>query len=202
MSNKALSSLGAAGQDLLVWALEQEITGGFYVDSRVTTENNPFPDWWGTGLLLRPTVDIAAVVVIEPFSGRIAVNHTDMGQWMDWKYLATATPPKEYDLPITGVSDVENGNSRYSKNDFGEVICQISITPGEDIPSYTILAMLPEGFRPTKSLSMPAMIAIDGTRAMGQIGVNSSGEIGYYGATVTAGENSRIYASFSFVADI
>ena len=115
--------------------------------------------------------------------------------------IATATPPQEYNLPLTGVSDVGNGNSRYSKDQFGEVICQISVTPGADIPSYTILATLPEGFRPKKSVSVPAMIAIDGTRAMGQIGVNSSGEIGYYGATVTAGENSRIYASFSFVAD-
>ena len=107
--------------------------------------------------------------------------------------------PKIYALPIL---DGLNGNIRYSKNQFNEVICQVTLTPVQDVPSYTILGTFPEGFRPKKSLSVPAMIAIDGTREMGQIGVSLSGGIGYYGNTVTAGENSRIYASFSFVADI
>lgn len=112
--------------------------------------------------------------------------------------------PQEYDLPLeAGVTEGEGNNiSRYSKNQFGEIICQIFIIPATEIPAYTILATLPEGFRPKKSLSVPAMISIDGTREIGQIGINMAGEIGYYGITVTAGENSRIYASFSFVADI
>lgn len=149
MSNKALSSLGAAGQDLLSWALEQEITGGFYVDNRVTTENNPFPDWWGTGILLRPAVDIAAVVVIEPFSGRIAVNHTDKGQWMDWKYLATAVPPNEYDISLADGIIARDSECKYRKAQ--DNVCTISISCEKStdglLPEMTI-ATLPEGYRP------------------------------------------------------
>ena len=165
--------------------------------------SNIYPAQYGMCVIKRIT-DYRVVVVFYGLNTGIVwigkIYLPDSPAWEGWVPQATATPPQEYNLPLTGVSDVGNENSRYSKDQFGEVICQISVTPGADIPSYAILATLPEGFRPKKSVSVPAMIAIGGTRDIGQVGINPTGEIGYYGVTVTAGENSRIYASFSFVA--
>lgn len=136
---------------MLAWAFEQEITGGFYVDSRVTIENNPFPGFWGTGILLRPAVEIAAAVVVEPFSGQIAVNRMDKGQWMEWQYLAIATSPQEYNLPLVDGITTRDSGCKYRKTQDG--ICTISISCEKQtdgfIPEMTI-ATLPEGYRPAQ----------------------------------------------------
>ena len=105
--------------------------------------------------------------------------------------------PQVYNLPIL---DNWSGNIRYSKNQFNEVICQITLTPGSDAAPGTVLGTLPEGFRPVAFIAIPAMALVSGNRSVGQLSVGPTGEIGYYGETVTAGGSSRIYASFSFVA--
>ena len=180
MSNKAMSSLGASGQDLLSWAFSQTATGSFYINGSFTTENNPFPDWWGTGILLRPAVDTAAVVVIEPASGRIAVNRTDAGHWMEWQYLTTAIPPQEYDFPL---SDGLHPSSRsvYSKNQFGQVHVHGAVSAGDSTIGWDqAIGTLPEGYRPSVSMEFCASFAVDGVNCAGAVSISTDGLIKAY----------------------
>lgn len=117
--------------------------------------------------------------------------------WTEWVKITTATSPQEYELPVL---DGWVGNIRYSKNQFNEVICQVTLTPGSNAVSGAVLGTLPTGFRPVAFIDVPVMTLVSGNRSVGQLSVGPDGGIGYYGQTVTAGDSNRIYASFSFVA--
>ena len=150
LSNKAMSSLGAAGRDLLAWAFEQELTGGFYVDSRITTENHPFPGWWGLGHLVVHGSGSVTIEVTEPFSGRIAVNRTDNAKWMGWQYLSTTTPPQRYVLQLAD-GWVRVNAAEYWRTQEGLVVVtfRIARSSGAEISAVPHpIATLPEGYRP------------------------------------------------------
>lgn len=162
---------------MLAWAFEQEITGGFYVDSSVTTDNHPFPGWWGLGHLVVQGIGSVTIEVTEPLSGRIAVNRTDAGHWMEWQYLAIATPQQQFDLPLAD-GLIQSSASWYSKDQFGQVHVHGAISAGSGSLGWdTLVATLPEGYRPGAKIEAPATFASGGTSGSGAVAVAADGTI-------------------------
>lgn len=194
-----MSSLGASGQDLLSWAFSQTATGSFYINGSFTTENNPFPDWWGTGILLRPAVDTAAVVVIEPASGRIAVNRTDAGHWMEWQYLATTTRPQIYDLALLdGISPATpTDDNFYFSNQMGTAMVKIAVkrTNGAPFSEHDFIATLPEGFRPSRTFFAVLCDASTGRGAL--LAVRPDGYLEVFG--VAGGNVTSLYGTATYL---
>ena len=61
--------------------------------------------------------------------------------WTDWEKIATATPPQEYDMPLTGAT----GTCKYNLDQFGGVRIAGLITRTLDTVYF---GTLPEGYRP------------------------------------------------------
>lgn len=68
-------------------------------------------------------------------------KHTCSG-WSVWRSFATATPPREYDLPLSsGIT----GTAKYYKTNEGLIVIHGWVL---GVSLNTVLATLPEGFRP------------------------------------------------------
>jgi len=69
---------------------------------------------------------------------------------------ANVEPPQEYHLPLlTGFS---GANAVYWKNQFGEVHIQGNVTKNSNYIDGDIIAVMPEGFRPTYDVEQPAVL--------------------------------------------
>ena len=84
------------------------------------------------------------------------------GHWSEWKTLATATPPQEFDLPLAeGLA----GYAKYNKNQFGQVLITLQDIVFESGESFkiqnTLIGTLPEGFRPTRNIYTTAVATGD-----------------------------------------
>lgn len=80
------------------------------------------------------------------------LSDTSMNHWSDWKLIANATPPQEYDLPLV---DGISGTAKYSKDQFGIVrVHMAAVKDSGTITNNEILGTLPEGFRPKLSLAV------------------------------------------------
>lgn len=89
---------------------------------------------------------------------RLCTNTND-DEWTDWVPIATATPPEEIPLNLAaGFQPLPSyGSNTLSKNQFGEVTLQISVTKTSvetnDIANGSDLCTLPAGFRPAHLIS-------------------------------------------------
>ena len=78
---------------------------------------------------------------IESFTNEMQYD----GTWTGWVKNTTATPPQEYPLPLTeGFTPITP--CTYRKNQFSEVF--VGGSTGGTITDGTVIATLPEGFRP------------------------------------------------------
>lgn len=162
----------------------------------VTTNAPPDTDSWGvvTVLSANNTSTAPAIQLFNP------LNHISGGTrplyyrffrdvWTEWRKLAFATPPQEFDLPLAeGVTPVTSFKNSYSKDQFGIVRVWFSVhfesIPPINAPVFT----LPEGFRPDSvcdnaaTLSMgahyPALLSISASG----IAIVSHGDIEQAGA--------------------
>ena len=81
-------------------------------------------------------------------------SYDDSGviHWQDWKQIVLATPPQEFDLPLeSSFQNFLQEHSVYRKDQFGVVNLDISVQPVSEIAVDTVIAYLPEGFRPAKN---------------------------------------------------
>lgn len=116
--------------------------------------------------------------------------------WSGWAPVATATAPQEYDLPLA--SNVTALYScRYSRDQFGRVLCYGAMKPTQEITSGITIAKLPAGFRPTNVLRVAGIVVPQGAdvSTIG-IGVFTNGEISVRGAVVPS---TAQYVSFAMV---
>ena len=184
---------------MLAWAFEQEITGGFYVDSSVTTDNHPFPGWWGLGHLVVQGIGSVTIEVTEPLSGRIAVNRTDAGHWMEWQYLATTTRPQIYDLALLdGISPATpTDDNFYFSNQMGITMVKIAVkrTDGEPFSEHDFIATLPEGFRPSRTFFAVLCDASTGRGAL--LAVRPDGYLEVFG--VAGGNVTSLYGTATYL---
>lgn len=128
------------------------------------------------------------------------------GHWSEWKTLATATPPQEFDLPLAEEMQPlpACGSNKYWKNQFNEVTLTLSVTKTDmntnDIPNGAFLATLPAGFRPLTPVSGAAYVdrGEDDNVYPGFIIINPDGSVRLFQAK--QGPCSIVIASTSFVA--
>ena len=113
-----------------------------------------------------------------------------------WKPVATAESPQEYNLSLTSYVSALYG-CRYSRNQFGWVVCYGTMKPTQEILTGYTIATLPAGYLPTNTLRI-AGIVVDqsGFASAIGIGVATTGEISVRGGTVPS---TAQYVSFSVV---
>lgn len=121
-----------------------------------------------------------------------SIEHRRYGSgsvWNDWGVTATATPPQEFDLPLAeGFVHYNPGTkSTYSKSQDGLVVVHFycKTSDGADILQNTTIATLPEGFRPSANVHIPANVSFDGSSVYSQ-------DV----ATVVVGGNGRVWIAY------
>lgn len=98
------------------------------------------------------------------------------GHWSEWKTLATATPPQEFDLPLAdGFSAAQP--CTYWKNQFGAVTIGGTAEKSNGVADLTTIATLPESFRPAKNVERPATLSGGGSRYAGSVLIGSNGSV-------------------------
>ena len=116
------------------------------------------------------------------------------GTWTGWAKNTTATPPQEYSLPLTeGFTPITP--CTYRKNQFSEVF--VGGSTGGTITDGTVIAILPEGFRPTNIVERPATFSVSGTQAAGSVMIKQNGNISAHGQSSASG----VVFSANFVVD-
>lgn len=97
--------------------------------------------------------------------------------WDDWDILATATPPQQFDLPLAeGL--IQSSTSWYSKDQFNQVHVHGDISAGSGSLEWdTLVATLPEGYRPGAKIEAPATFASGGKNGSGAVAVSADGTI-------------------------
>ena len=89
------------------------------------------------------------------------------GKWTGWARIATATPPEEIPLQLAaGITHHNPGTkSTISRSQEGLVVVHFFCTKvdGSDMGSGEVIATLPEGFRPSTNVHIPASVSLDGT---------------------------------------
>ena len=100
------------------------------------------------------------------------------GVWRQWVLFATATPPMEYDLPLSeGVSNYGVAKSRYYQNQFSEATVLIDVATSTTTGSEFVIATLPVGFRPTIGTDIPAIGLYGTTFTPLRLYINGTGDI-------------------------
>lgn len=120
----------------------------------------------------------------------------------DWKQIATATPPTEYDLPlVAGVVNIPGGyKSTYGKDQFGKVIINLFLDHADGSAFKTwheVLANLPTGYRPTQNANVVGVATSNASSSPIGFAVLPDGTIRIYPFSVT---ETRVTATFVFQA--
>ena len=99
------------------------------------------------------------------------------GVWTPWRKISIATPPQQFDLPMAeGL--IQSSASWYSKDQFGQVHVHGAISAGSgSLGRDTLVATLPEGYRPGAKIEAPATFASGGTSGSGAVAVAADGTI-------------------------
>ena len=106
-----------------------------------------------------------------------------------WRKIAFCDKPQEFDLPLAeGFVHYNPGTkSTYSKSQDGLVVVHFycKTSDGADILQNTTIATLPEGFRPSANVHIPANVSFDGSSVHSQ-------DV----ATVVVGGNGRVWIAY------
>ena len=93
-------------------------------------------------------------VATNPSNRKQYVGFIYNGVWSGWKQIATATPPQEYNLPLTdGITNIEGTASKYWINQNSTVHVEISVQSDSELQRESLIATLPSGFIPTRNQS-------------------------------------------------
>lgn len=169
----------------------------------VTTNAPPDTDSWGVVTVLSAN-NTSTAPTIQLFN---PLNHISGGSrplyyrffrdvWTEWRKLAFATPPQEFDLPLAeGFSSLGSEPSTYWKNQFGEVTVILQVKKNQPISDGEIAAYLPAGFSPSMQLRYPCLAPA--SRSMGFLYVYPNGGIAI---SFSGGAFPDVLASFTFLA--
>ena len=105
--------------------------------------------------------------------------------WNDWKRLATATPPQEYNLPlVSSVREIAKCQyfQRQDKTTAFNLCC--GATSGESISNNMPVANLPVGYQPTQQRFFPAVALNGAERFPGFVVASSNGELSWTGESI------------------
>lgn len=145
--------------------------------SGIASINAPPNVEWGTCISLQGG-DIRTLMLID--SSGLWFQYKSALGWGKWTPIANATPPQEYELPL---SDGLHPSSRsvYSKNQFGQVHVHGAVSAGDGTIGWDqAIATLPEGYRPSASMEFCASFAADGVNCAGAVSISTDGIIKAY----------------------
>ena len=164
-----------------------------------SVEDLPYEAVWLLDVTIHPTLPykiVKAVDISLSKSGDEWKLLEKNGVWGEWVEFVTATPPQEYDLPLAeGVSAV---SSAYWKDQFGVVTGHFNVlASSSQTGSSTVIATLPEGFRPSRQANATAVVSSG--ESLGLL-VRQTGEIQLQDAASVTLEGKYVKGLFSFVA--
>lgn len=182
MSNKAdiTGTYGVTNQiaeDLNIFTLNQTVAF-----TNITSHRPPNLEFGTATTLGRQGWNIGTQVAIST-NGKMAIRQVrfDNQSFGDWIPAATATPPKAYDLPLTSdFTVIQDGYTcRYTKNQFGEVLFQISAKYVGDSPNSRMyqIATMPAGFRPSYPYEVAAYLYDQATQKIGLLTIGTEGNV-------------------------
>ena len=99
--------------------------------------------------------------------------------WSEWRKIATATPPDEYDIPFRSGWQANVMKATYCKSQEGICIVNCAVY-GTGTASDNFIATLPEGFRPSGTICCAAHAYKDGVRGIAEAQINAYGDIVIY----------------------
>ena len=125
-----------------------------------TNANLPPATHFGQVLVLNGNSDTVTQIASGYHTGYMAYRQSNYNftsgvwNWTKWVEFATATPPQEYDLPLSeGVSVLVGAKHAYSKDQFNKVIVHISVDGSTVFAAGdNVIGSLPVGFRPSTSV--------------------------------------------------
>lgn len=102
-------------------------------------------------------------------------------EWLnDWRELAAAIPPQEYDLPLAEGMQASS-RSVYSINQFGQVHIHGAVSAGDGTIAWDqVIGTLPEGVRPAAPIEACASFVVDGVNCAGAVSISADGLIKAY----------------------
>lgn len=116
-------------------------------------------------------------------------------EWQPWEFAATATPPEEIPLHLAdGLAPMQP--SKYYKDQFGIVHISIAVKATTARTDGSLIATMPEGFRPTQITEQPAVYK--NRDAVGTVQIMPNGQIIFF-CTNGMMENQMLFGTLDFV---
>ena len=162
--------------------LDMVKTPGFYFCNGAENENRP-DDSGSFSLLVEKTGAWEGKGVKQTYTGfSTGITYTRVFQgydettWEEWKQLATATPPEEYDIPFRSGWQANGMKATYCKSQEGICIVNCAVH-GTGTASENFIATLPSGFRPSATFGCAAHAYKGGVRGIAEAQINAYGDI-------------------------
>lgn len=121
---------------------------------------------------------VAAVLYDPTKQPQIAIRPAYNDAWLlDWTYMPIVVTPQEYSLPLAA-GLIQSSMSWYSKDQFNQVHVHGAISAGSGSLGWdTLVATLPEGYRPSAKIEAAATFASGGTSGSGAVAMAADGTI-------------------------
>ncbi|MBM6725431.1 pyocin knob domain-containing protein [Pseudoflavonifractor phocaeensis] len=172
-------------------------TSGFYRLNGVEI-NVPSGCGWGT-LSVTGDQNTALQIVSDHINKQFwKRTYRNSSIWSEWIPIPAATPPQEYELPLSGGLQ-HSSRSVYSKNQFGQVHVHGAVSAGDGTIGWDqAIATLPEGYRPSASMEFCASFVADGINCAGAVSISTDGLIKAYPNVATP--QKVVYFDLFFLA--
>lgn len=131
------------------WAESKTIHTSTCTNDLVT--DMPYAGYWGVNFYFYPAGSWRVLIVTDVQYGKqFYTIKNGANPWFEWKTIATATPPTEYDLPLTsGYTTIDGCTYFRTQDSVVTVIGNINHTGG--FTKLSQIANLPIGYRPVNT---------------------------------------------------
>lgn len=157
----------------------------FFVDNASSLYNAADAPWEQSEVQYLVAMDapkirrtVVAVLYDPTRQSQIAIRPAFNDAWLlEWTYIPITTKPQVYNLPLAeGL--IQSSASWYSKDQFNQVHVHGAISAGSGSLEWdTLVATLPEGYRPSEKVEAAATFASGGTSGSGAVAVSTDGAI-------------------------
>ena len=188
LSNKAnvyldLSAVGLSGQVTISQVCAAMQDGRFFAAWNDTSLENCIsdaPDTYTLITIYRAAAPYVICRAVRMSDGKEYVgtwNPDREPNWTGWMEQACATPPQQFNLPLAD-GLIQSSASWYSKDQFGQVHVHGAISAGSGSLEWdTLVATLPEGYRPSAKIESAAAFASGVENGPGSVAVSADGTI-------------------------
>lgn len=124
-----------------------------------------------------------SIIYIVHAGKSVWIQNTDQGEWANWVQLAKCETPDIHEIPLAnGWQTYATSINWYSKDQFGQVtVCFRLKSTSETDCNEVEIAVLPEGFKPQNSVTVPGLITFANyTRVPCHVDINANGVVQLY----------------------